>query len=242
MAKELMRSVSQKNRFMLDPRTKLLLVFTSSAILISGSPGGIMDLIRPVLSFLPLVLFALMGRWKASLKFAALYTAAYLVGSFVLPNAGGLIGFMAAAVIGIFTRFLPCLAMGSYLVSTTTVSGFIASMERMHVPQCIVIPFSVMFRFFPTIGEESKSINDAMRMRGIGFAGAIKNPMAMLEYRLVPLMMSVVKIGEELSAASLTRGLGSPVKRTNICKIGFGVLDFSLFALTIFCWIGMLIQ
>lgn len=36
----------------------------------------------------------------------------------------------------------------------------------------------------------------------------------MLEYRLVPLMVSVVKIGDELSAAALTRGLGAPVKRT----------------------------
>ena len=32
----------------------------------------------------------------------------------------------------------------------------------------------------------------------------------MVEYRLVPLMVSVVKIGDELSAAALTRGLGAP--------------------------------
>ena len=37
-----------------------------------------------------------------------------------------------------------------------------------------------------------------------------KNPFLMLEYRLVPLMVSVVKIGDELSAAALTRGLGAP--------------------------------
>lgn len=239
MAKELMRSVSQKNCFSPDPRTKLLLVFTSGSILVSGSPGGMMDVIRPALSFLPLVLFALTGKWKSSLKFAALYAAAYLAEALILPHTEGLIGFITVAVIGIFTRFLPCLAIGSYLVSTTTVSEFIASMERMHVPRSIVIPFSVMFRFFPTIGEESSSINDAMRMRGIGFAGTVKNPAAVLEYRLVPLMMSIVKIGEELSAASLTRGLGGPVKRTNICEIGFGVFDFFLFAFIAFCWIGM---
>ncbi len=44
-----------------------------------------------------------------------------------------------------------------------------------------------------------------MKMRGIRFGG--KNPFLMLEYRLVPLMVSVVKIGDELSAAALTRGL-----------------------------------
>lgn len=47
----------------------------------------------------------------------------------------------------------------------------------------------------------------------------------MLEYRLVPLIISIVKIGDELSAAALTRGLGAPGKRTDICNIGFHVQD-----------------
>ena len=80
-----------------------------------------------------------------------------------------------------------------------------------------------MFRFFPTVREEYGAIGDAMRMRGIRFGGGKAG--AMLEYRLVPLMMSCVKIGEELSAAALTRGLGAPVPRTNICRIGFRLAD-----------------
>ena len=90
-----------------------------------------------------------------------------------------------------------------------------------------------MFRFFPTILEESRSINDAMRMRGIGSKNLVKDPIALFEYRLVPLLMSIVKIGGELSAAALTRGLGGPVKRTNICKIGFGIWDFCMITVTI---------
>ena len=50
---------------------------------------------------------------------------------------------------------------------------------------------------------------------------------------VIPLMISVVKIGEELSAAALTRGLGAPVKRTDICKIGFHLQDIILFVLCI---------
>ena len=41
-------------------------------------------------------------------------------------------------------------------------------------------------------------------------------------------MISVVKIGDELSAAALTRGLGAPVQRTDICKIGFHVQDVGM--------------
>ena len=43
---------------------------------------------------------------------------------------------------------------------------------------------------------------------------------------MVPLMVCLAKIGEELNAAALTRGLGGDVRRTNICKIGFHLQDF----------------
>ena len=42
-----------------------------------------------------------------------------------------------------------------------------------------------------------------------------QNPAALIEYRFIPLMISVVKIGDDLSAAALTRGLD------NITKVGF---------------------
>ena len=41
--------------------------------------------------------------------------------------------------------------------------------------------------------------------------------------------MSLI-VGEDLSAASLTRGLGAPVRRTNICDIGFGAADVVVWA------------
>lgn len=65
-----------------------------------------------------------------------------------------------------------------------------------------------MFRFFPTVGEEYGSIADAMRMRGIRFGGG--KPAKMLEYRMVPLMISCVKIGDELSAAARNSSRSQP--------------------------------
>ena len=41
-----------------------------------------------------------------------------------------------------------------------------------------------------------------------------------LEYRMVPMMICSVKIGEELSAAALTRGLGKTVVPTVIVIMG----------------------
>lgn len=120
--------------------------------------------------------------------------------------------------------------MGYYLIESTTVSEFVAAMERVHIPQKIVIPLSVR--------EEYAAIGDAMKMRGIS---TLRSPIKMLEYRVVPLMISIANIGEELSAAALTRGLGAPTKRTNICNIGFGALDVIFVAASLACWIGFVI-
>ena len=126
------------------------------------------------------------------------------------------------------------------LIAFTSVSEFIGAMERILLTEKIVIPLSVIFRFFPTVSEEYQAIRDAMKMRGIRFGG--KNPFLMVEYRLVPLIVSVVKIGDELSAAALTRGLGAPGRRTNLCRIGFHAQDLMAALFCVACFALFLLQ
>lgn len=107
------------------------------------------------------------------------------------------------------------------------------------MPDELTIPMCVMFRFFPTVKEENTAIRAAMKMRGIGLGGG--KAAQMLEYRLVPMISCSAKIGEELSAAALTKGLGKSRKRTNICRIGFRISDYLIFALaiaTVVYWIA----
>lgn len=217
-----------------DPRTKLFLTVTVSTIMIAGGTGGLMNLVRPCLMMCPIIFLLLSRKWAAAARFAVTYVILFALELTVLPLLTGTWDFILGAAVGIYTHMLPGFIMGYYLVSTTTVSEFVAAMERMHTPQTIVIPVSVVFRFFPTVKEEYAAIRDAMKMRGIT---TLRNPMKMLEYRVVPLMISIAKIGEELSAAALSRGLGSPQKRTNICKIGFGPMDAFFFLLALPCWV-----
>jgi len=103
----------------------------------------------------------------------------------------------------------------------------------MKVTRKITIPISVIFRFVPTMQEEFRSINDAMRMRGIrlGAKKFWRNPTALLEYRFIPLVISMAKIGNELSAAALTRGLERPGQHTSIARIGFRPVDVAVLVL-----------
>jgi len=222
---KLFQSGATHTRLKLDPRTKLFMMLMISTVMIGGSIEGSAAYPRLVLACVPFVLLLTGGRIKAAVFYAVAFLLAEYAELFLVYNTTGILNIVAVMLSGLVTRFFPCVVMGYYLMATTRVSEFMASMERMHVSQKIVIPMSVMFRFFPTVAEESRSINDAMRMRGVGVGSAGSSPMALLEYRMVPLLMSVVKIGDELSASALTRGLGGPDRRTNVCQIGFGPWD-----------------
>lgn len=223
--------IAKRRGLLLDPRTKLCMLITVTSLMLSTGNGGVMDIVKPVLSIIPFALLLSERKWKTAAKYLILYIACFALERVALHMLSGVASFLLLAVCSIMTRFAPGFMMGAFLISTTSVSDFIAAMKRMHITEKIVIPLSVIFRFFPTIGEENAAISDAMRMRGIRFGG--KHPEKMIEYRLIPLMISVVKIGDELSAAALTRGLGAPVKRTDICKIGFHIQDMIMFVLCI---------
>lgn len=71
-----------------------------------------------------------------------------------------------------FNEVCSGIMMGYITVKTTTVSEFVAAMKKLHLPEQIIIPMSVIFRFFPTVVEEYNAIGDAMKMRGFASAEA----------------------------------------------------------------------
>lgn len=230
MGRSVLQASVQDRGLLLDPRTKLLLVLNMSLFVLGSVGGERVQFLAPVFCVLPAALLMSANKWKTALGYIALYLISYILYTCIAPLITGPVHFILLGVSGVLSRFMPGIMMGGYLVSTTTVSEFTAAMQRMHLSEKIVIPLSVMFRFFPTVMDEAASISAAMRMRDIRLGG--KHAAKMLEYRLVPLMTCCVKIGEELSAAALTRGLGGNVRRTNICRIGFKAQDI---VLLVFC-------
>ncbi len=240
MASSILQFEGQKSGLTFDPRTKLFLLLTMATFGLGGAGGETVDVVLPFVLLSPYVLLLLAGKWKWAAFGAAAYVVSDLFMQFVSPHLSGFPAFIALGSCAILNRFLPSLLMAAWLMSTTTVSEFTAAMQRMHVSEKNIIPLSVMFRFFPTVADEAVSIGSAMRMRDIRFGG--RNAAKTIEYRMVPLMTCCVKIGEELSAASLTRGLGGTVKRTNICKIGFKVQDYIAFAICAVPWMLLVVD
>ena len=142
-----------------------ILLLTVTTLMFSTSNEGIMNFIKPVLSLIPFVLILSERRFKTAGKYLFLYLACFVLERIALTTLSGLLSFVVLAITSIMTRFAPGIMTGAYLLSSTSVSEFIGSMERMHLTEKIIIPMSVIFRFFPTISEEYQAIRDAMKMQ-----------------------------------------------------------------------------
>ena len=206
-------NAQEERLVVLDPRTKLYMLLLFNVIMFSSATESMAVILKTLLAALAFLILLNAGKTKIAWIYLALYVLAshceWVLGYF---SGMSVVGFLVRFFTVILARMMPGLMVAYAILSTTKVSAFVAAMERLHLSQKIVVPFAVMFRFFPTIAEEYRSIQDAMRLRGIGL-------------RCGP----VVKIGDELSAAAVTRGLGGDIPRTHYCRIGFGIWDGILF-------------
>ena len=214
MASELYQEKASSKQLYLDPRTKILLCLSVSTTLIAGNGTGYLLYLHYALAVLPLIFLLILRKFKAALYYVTVYAFALFVPDLIMPYLPNAVNLLFTGVFAFSTKLIPGTMMAYFLFATTSVSEFIVAMDRMHITKKLSVPISVMFRFFPTIKEEYRNVRD---------------PMKMLEYRMVPFLMSVVSIGNDLSASALTRALNSPNRRTNVCNIGFTWRDVITF-------------
>ena len=154
MSRELLASQKNNSGILLDPRTKLAVLITIAVFILGGSYEGIMQYYIIVLAAIPLLLLLAARKWKGAVLYILIFGGSLCLEMFGLSRLTSVANYIAVAIVGILLRFTPSVVMGYFVVTTTTVSEFVAAMERLHLPQQITIPMSVMFRFFPTVAEE----------------------------------------------------------------------------------------
>jgi len=211
----------------LDPRTKLYMILTVSAVVMMSATTPFLWGVRIVMTLIPVILLVIEKKYTSVFWFTFLYMAALvLTFVFLSEDSNSFFKTFLTGYSGIVVQFMPCLITAWYVVRTTKIGEFMSAMQKMHVPDGITIALAVVMRFFPTIKEEYSSISDAMKMRGIALGGG--NAAKMIEYRMIPLLFSCVNIGDELSAAAVTRGLGGKVKRTSVERLRMSFFDWLL--------------
>ena len=128
---------------------------------------------------------------------------------------------------------LPCIMAGTYLMQTTTVGELTLGLRKLRTPESILIPVIVMVRFLPAIKQDYQHIRDAMKFRGIFLSKGdmFKQPVRFFEYIIIPMMMSAGNTAQDLTIASLAKGISRKNKHTSIERIGFNIQD--IFCLTL---------
>ncbi|WP_312699876.1 energy-coupling factor transporter transmembrane component T [Sedimentibacter sp.] len=126
--------------------------------------------------------------------------------------------------------FMPVVLYARAFTKATPISDVITGMYSLKLPRSLVITFAVAMRFFPTAKEELRNINDAMRLRGMGFSFSnfVRHPVYLFEGFCTPMMMRAATISEELSASAITRGLDNPQPRSAFRKLRITFSDIAI--------------
>ena len=132
---------------------------------------------------------------------------------------------------------------GAYITRTTKISEMIEALNRMKIPRSISIPFSVLLRFAPTMRHEVKALKENMRIRGVVTSRffILLHPIKYVEYTLVPLLMRMIKVSDELSASALIRGLDSEERRVTIVELKFKLMDLIAIVIGLFAIVSVVI-
>lgn len=195
----------------LDVRYKFLLFIIISIVAFSAK-----DLVYGSLVFFIVCLFTfLLGQNEMVLKYMIVYAAMllFIVGADYLP---GLLKSMILLLVVFIRMCLPILLYSKCFIRTTTVSEMVSGLYALRFPKAFVISFTVAMRFFPTAKEEISELRAALALRGLGFTfhNLRTRPTLVFEGFISPILIRASQVAEELSAASITRGLDSPSPRT----------------------------
>lgn len=114
--------------------------------------------------------------------------------------------------------------------------------DRMHIPKSFSIPLMVVYRYVPTILQEFKRIDESLKMRSLGFSlQNMKHPIRTVGNYIVPILARSEKISEELSAASLCKGLNTERDRTSLTDVRISAQDIIYLAIMLLAAAGVLI-
>ncbi len=213
-----------------DPRTKILLILLC---VLSTAMAPSLSYVLGLVSLIAL-LGILGGKGLYALVGLMVYAVLFLLTKAALAGGETTLQTTLIAFLGLFHKVYPCGFLAGIVIATTKVSEFLSAMHRIRAPKSLTIPLAVMLRYLPTIREDWRFIKDAMRLRDVSpsLKGLLTQPVMTAECLYVPLMMSASRAADELSIASVTRGIENPAPRTCLTQIRFGLVDL----LTVFCF------
>ncbi|MCT4543194.1 MAG: energy-coupling factor transporter transmembrane protein EcfT [Vallitalea sp.] len=163
---------------------------------------------------------------KQAMKWCIVFLIIVTVQYTLFPNINNtMITYFSVSFI-YMRKMLPCLMVGTIIVKKIKMQYLILALRKFHFPQAVLIPLSVTIRYIPSIREEYRHIQDAMKLRNI-------RGLKRIECVIVPIMISATNTSDELSAAAVTRGIENPGVKTSSVNMSFHLLDYISIAVSV---------
>lgn len=198
----------QEKRYYIDPRVYLALILTGSAATIYiHTEYGL------ILIFLLSIIWQLMAaKGRGVLAYIVCYLALLgitHVSVWWIVDAGVSATALAFSSIGLTGRKALIPLMYAVLLARIPTGTFLGALYAMRLPKTVGIGTAIGLRFFPTVLQEYRQIRNAQKFRGlgVGFWNTLFHLPGILVNILIPLLMRMVKISEELSASITVRGV-----------------------------------
>ncbi|MCF6514795.1 cobalt ABC transporter ATP-binding protein [Lactobacillus sp. S2-2] len=124
----------------------------------------------------------------------------------------------------IFLRFLIIIIASTLLTLTTNpieisdgISTILSPLKKVHFPvETVSMMISISLRFVPTLSEETKTILEAQKSRGIDFdTGKLSKRIKNIISLIIPLFVSALRHAEGLANAMEARGYSTEIKRSH---------------------------
>lgn len=187
---------------------------------------------------------AIQGNWKLLRSYGVFYLvlAALL---YLIRYQGLHIILFSEFYVLMFWNLSAVFLVGWDLI-TTPPGELSAFLSRIHMPTAVILGLLVMFRFFPTMKAELKSVWRSMRNRGLTAPiPFLFHPAATCEYILVPMLLRCLQIADQLSVSAVARGAEAPGRRGSYYGRGMtgkdwgGLILWGFVTVTFLCAGGM---
>ena len=171
----------------------------------------IFSCILTIVAFLYLII---QGKWKIVFNYGIFYI---LLGTllYAIQHCRLHMMIFSEFYVLMFWNLSPVFLISWDLV-TTPPGKISAFLSGIHLPTSVILGVLVVFRFFPTMKSELRSVYLSMKNRNLtGIRQILKSPARTCEYVLIPLLIRILMIADQLSVSAIARGGESPEKRSS---------------------------
>ncbi len=217
-----------------NPLTLVILNIIFPVVIFLGK-GVIYEIVCMLIS---IVVLAIYKRYTQILKFIILYVSLSLVAYLISTCKIILITDLFGTLVYIFLRMIPVMMISYILVKDIKSNELLSSFEQIHLPKKLMLSITVALRFFPTYKLEIKMIRESLKMRNISIK--ITEPLKYLEYWIVPVLMRMNLISEEMTATAMTKGVESPNRRTSFYNVKMKKVDYIFLSIILLVFIFLL--